>query len=85
MSYTDGIRAAAYTTWRKIESSEGNMQLIPFCQQWILKIFSRSDKLFVNHNGRPVKISFNFLGQEVTGQFKWGIVFYRALIRAQGF
>lgn len=50
------------------------MRLIPFCHQWILKIFSRSDKLFVNHKGSTVKIRFNFQGQEVSGEFKWGIV-----------
>lgn len=45
--YKDGIRAQAYTTRKKIESLERNMRLIPFCHQWILKIVSRSVKLFV--------------------------------------
>lgn len=83
--YKDGIRAQAYTTRRKIESLEGNMWLIPFCHQWILKIFSRSVKLFVNHNGGTVEISFNFQGQEVSREFKWGIVSYQSLVRAKGF
>lgn len=61
------------------------MWLIPFCHQWILKIFSRSVKLFVNHNGGTVKISSYFQGQEVTREFKWGIVSYQSLIRPQGF
>lgn len=61
------------------------MWLIPFCHQWILKIFGRSVKLFVNHNGGTVKTSFNFQGQEVTREFKWVIVSYQSLIRPQGF
>lgn len=61
------------------------MQLIPFCHQWILKISSHSFKLFVNHNGGIVKISFNFQGQEVSREFKWGIVSYQSPTRPQGF
>lgn len=61
------------------------MRLIPFCHQWILKISSRSVKLFVNHNGGTVEISFNFQGQEVSREFKWGIVSWQSLIRPQCF
>lgn len=50
------------------------MWLIPFCHQWILKIFSCSVKLFINHNGGTVEIRFNFQDQEVAREFKWGIV-----------
>lgn len=52
------------------------MQLIPLCHQWILKIFSCSVKLLVNHNGGTVKIGFDFQGQEVSGEFNQGIVSY---------
>lgn len=68
-AYKDGIRAWAYTTRKKIESLEENMWLIPFCQRWILKIFSCPIKLFVNHNGATVQICFNFQGQEVSREF----------------
>lgn len=50
------------------------MWLIPFCHQWILKSFSCSVKLFINHNGGTVEIRFNFQDQEVAREFKWGIV-----------
>lgn len=83
--YKDGIRVQVYTARKKIESLEGNMWLIPFCHQWILKVFSRSVKIFVNHNGGTVKISSVFQGQEVSREFKWGIVSYHSLIRPQGF
>lgn len=61
------------------------MQLIPPCHQWILKIFSCSVKLLVNHNGGTVKIGFDFQGQEVSREFNRGIVSYQSLIRPQGF
>lgn len=41
---------------------QGKMQLIPSCQQWILKIISWHTQLCVNHNSGIVTFSFNFTG-----------------------
>lgn len=45
------------------------MWSMPFCHQWILRIFSCFVKLFVNHNGGTVNISSYFHGQEVIRQW----------------
>lgn len=41
---------------------QGKMQLIPSCQQWILKIISWHTQLCVNHNSGTVTFLFNFTG-----------------------
>lgn len=41
---------------------QGKMQLIPSCQQWILKIISWHTQLCVNHNSGTVPFLFNFTG-----------------------
>lgn len=83
--YKDGIRAQPCTARKKIRVRRGNMWLIPSCHQWILKIFSHSVKLFVNHNGGTVQISSYFLGHGVTGEFKCGLVSHQCPVRPPGF
>lgn len=39
-THKERIRSLAHTTKEKIESLDGNMWLIPFCQQWILKFLA---------------------------------------------
>lgn len=46
----------------KMKVGQGKMQLILFCQQWILKIISWHTQLCVNHNSGTVTFLFNFTG-----------------------
>lgn len=44
----------------KTKVGRGKMQLIPSCQQWILKIISWHTQLCANHNSVTVTFSFHF-------------------------
>lgn len=46
----------------KTKVGQGKMQLIPSCQQWILKIISWHTQLRVNHHSVTVTFSVSFTG-----------------------
>lgn len=66
----------------KMEVGQGKMQLIPSCQQWILKIISWHTQLCVNHNSGIVTFSFSFTGAGRTGGLVSSVVIICCL---QGF